>query len=361
MNIIQPREFNPRKTLFVGSIILILIVVALTRDPPAAPTIHWSGETMGTYYDVKIAHASLSQTESRDLLGRIQAFLRQMNNEMSTYIEDSEISRFNQSESTAAFPVSLDFAHVTRAALEWARRSEDAFDPTLDPVINLWGFGHRTEREEWPSDEDIGRALALTGYEYVSVADDGSHIIKDNPRIQLNLDGIAKGYAIDGISRLLMEEGQTNIYVDIGGDVYAHGVNRSHVPWRIGIEMPDPDASPGDRLYGIAHLTNGALAGSGDYRQFKTASDGLTYSHIIDPRTGAPIRHALASVNVWAPNTMSADAAATTLMVMGLEEGLRWVETVPDVESIFFVRRDDADFDVHFSAGFQAVTQFEKR
>ncbi len=357
MKVIQPRPFNPRKTLFVGSVIFILIIVALTRNAPQGPAhIHWTGTTMGTYYDIKIAHSPLTQVEARRLYQEVTSFLKKINQQMSTYIEDSEISRFNRHTSTDPFSVSPEFARVTRSALYWAESTGGAFDPTLDPLINAWGFG-RHQAQEAPQKELIETALEQVGYGLILVPND-HHIQKIQPDVQLNLNAIAKGYAVDGISSLLRQAGALNHYVEIGGDLVVSGHNIEGNPWRVGIENPDPDALPGQSLYGIAHLSSGALAGSGDYRQFREDEEGLTVSHILDPRTGRPVSHALASVNVWACTCMDADAVATALMVMGHEDGMRWIEKQTNAEAIFFVRQTEGSFETFISSGFIDRTGF---
>lgn len=311
---------------------------------------------MGTHYDIKIAHSPLTQVEARRLHQEVETYLRDMNRKMSTYLEDSEISRFNQSRSTEPFPVSPEFAYVTRSAIEWADRTGGAFDPTLDPLIHLWGFGYRTPEAPSPSEAELAAALARIGYGYIQVPDD-VHIRKLRPDIELNLNAIAKGYAVDGVQQILLRAGAVNHYIEIGGDVAVSGGNREGDPWRIGIEYPDPDAAAGERLHGIAHLSSGALAGSGDYRQFRTDADGRVLSHILDPRNGHPVQHELASVNVWATSCMDADAIATALIVMGLEEGLRWVEAQPDAEAVFFTRRSNGRFEPAYSPGFKDRTR----
>lgn len=360
MHIVAPRRFHPRKTLFVGSVILILIVVALNRKPPAPPVVdvHWVGGTMGTRYDIKIVAPDLPDAEEKQLREAVEAYLQDVNNEMSTYLPDSEISRFNRFSSTEPFPVSPAFARVTAAALSWAVRTDDAFDPTLDPLITLWGFGTRDLNGEWPTAAEIEAARERTGYADLVVLDTG-HLQKNNADRQLNLNAIAKGYGVDGVYQLLVDNGLTNLYVEIGGDLRVSGVNAFGVPWRIAVEIPDPEAGPGERMHGIAHLSAGALAGSGDYRNFHKDESGRILSHLLDPRTGYPVQHQLAAVNVWAPTCMDADAVATALMVMGTEVGSVWIETIDNVEAVFFTREDSGEVTVSYSSGYQQQTAYQ--
>ncbi len=358
MKVIQPRTFNPRQTLFLGGLILLLIVIMIRRNPNGPEHIHWAGRTMGTHYDIKIADAPYSLADSRRLRLEVEQYLRRINQQMSLYMEDSEIRRFNRHAGTARFSVSPSFAAVTHEALIWAKRTGGAFDPTLDPLINLWGFGHEDTTREPPTQKEINAVLEATGSRLVAVPKD-AHIQKARIDVQLNLNAMAKGYAADGVADLIRQSGATNYYVEIGGDLVVSGVNRDGVAWRIGVEEPDPEAAPGERLHGIAHLTRGALAGSGDYRRFRVDAEDRRYSHILDPRTGRPIEHDLASVNVWAPTCVSSDAIATALMVMGLEEGLSWIETEPEIEAIFFERKPDGTMEAFFSSGFRSVTAYE--
>ena len=339
-------------------VIIGLGVLMYVRDPAGPEHIHWTGRTMGTTYDIKIAHSPLSEVDARRLILLIDQYLRQINDEMSTYIADSEISRFNRSSTTSSIPVSASFAQVTAASLTWANRSGGAFNPTLDPLINLWGFGHdRWRAGNPPTEEEIAAALARVDYSGIEVPDE-FHLRKSDPELQLNLNAIAKGYAVDGVAGLIAAAGATNYYVEIGGDLVVSGVNPFDEPWRIGIELPDPDALPGERLHGVAHLSQGALAGSGDYRNFVLTDEGEFYAHILDPRTGRPTRHSLASVSVYASSCMAADAVATALIVKGAEAGLTWVETLPGIEAIFFIRHPAGQDEVLFSSGFIAATGY---
>lgn len=363
--VVAPRTFNPRKTLFVGTVIFVLILVTIFRSPPeeegAGPEglIRFNGQTMGTYYDVQVAHADFTDAQIEALRHKVHDYLIEVNRQMSTWISDSEISQFNAHETTVPFPVSPSFAKVTGAALYWAEATEGAFDPTLDPLINLWGFGHHVrEISDWPSEDEINAALALTGYQDLTVID-GAQLQKSRPEIQLNLNAIAKGYAVDGVLALLKEAGAENIYVEIGGDVAALGQNLAGTPWRIGIEQPVPDALPGQFLEGIVHISRGALAGSGEYRKYMQDDEGQRYSHIIDPRTGYPARHQLASVNVWGETCMVADAAATALIVMGEEVGAEWIESRPDLEAIFFVQTPNGEIESFRSSGFDERTGYQ--
>lgn len=363
MPVIAPREFHPGKTLFVGSVIVALIAFHWIRYHTGRyeaedNLTRWTGQTMGTYYAISVVDWDVSDEEHAEHRQRITDYLVGINQQMSTYIADSEISRFNATDSVEPFPVSPEFFAMTQTALEWAERTGGAFDPTLDPLITLWGFGAK-EVDLPPSPTAIEDAMARKGFDRIQVVEQESAIRKDAGYIQLNLNAIAKGDAVDGVAALLKEAGAENIYVEIGGDVVAFGVNPDGNPWRIGVEWPVAGSVPGQNMHGIAHIRNGALAGSGEYRQLVELPDGTMISHIIDPRTGAPVQHDLIAVNVWAETCIAADAVATALIVMGYEEGRLWIETQEDIEAIFFTRTGDDDMDVSMSSGFAEVTNYQ--
>lgn len=346
-----PRPFRPRQTLFVVSTLVLLAVYTYTRTPKAPEQVHWTGQTMGTTFSIKLAHSPLSVPEVLQLKTAIDLFLVKINEEMSTYLPESEISRFNRHDSATPFLVSTGFTEVTRRALFWAEETHGAFDPTLDPLINIWGFGHHTEIIADPTPEALAEAKAQTGYTFIQVPDD-THLRKTRPYVQLNLNAIAKGYGVDGVLMLIEKAGVTNAYVEIGGEVAVNGVNQQHTPWRTGIEWPDPESPVGTAIHGVASLSSGALATSGNYRRFHRTANGRFVSHIIDPRTGRPVNHALASVAVWATDCTTADVVATALYVMGLEEGLNWIEQRDDLAALFFDRNDQGTITVHPSRHF---------
>lgn len=369
MKTIQPRPFHPWKTLFVLSILIALFVYhyffrdvpdqeVVDRDLPDPAQLHWTGRTMGTHYVIRIADSPLVPEEADEVHAELKAVMEFLNNQMSVYLPDSEISRFNRHESTEPYRVSRDFAHVTRHAVELAEQTDGAFDPTIGPLMALWGFGPDRRLERIPDDEEIEQALPSIGYAHISVPA-VNRIQKRIPEVTLDLNAVAKGYAVDLIGRILNRHGLTNHYVEIGGDLVVSGHNHEGNPWRIGIEQPDPDAPPGTALVGIAHVSGVALAGSGDYRNFYDGPDGERVSHILDPRTGRPVRHPLGGVTVVAPTCLEADGVATAAFVMGLEDGLRWINELPNIEALFIYRREDGTFGYRLSHRFRLMTSFE--
>jgi len=311
-----------------------------------------SGGTMGTSYSVTLS-GTISRNALNELRAQIESELAEVNRQMSTWDARSEISRFNRSDTS--FLVSEGFAAVVGRALELSESTGGAFDPTLQPLLNLWGFGSGGEERRVPSDAEIAKAKAQTGWRKLGV-EAGSKLWKSAPEIQLALGAIAKGYGVDAVGQLLNEASYENWFVEIGGEVVVRGLNPEGMPWRIGIQVPT--SNPMDSsLQGIVQLTDGAVATSGDYRNYIIEGD-VIYSHILDPRSGRAVRSDTASVTVVASQCMDADGIATALFVMGAEEGLVWVEARPEVEALFLVRSAEGKIIEKFSSGFKAATSY---
>ena len=315
----------------------------------------FTGWTMGTGYSVTI-NGYVSRADIDTLSLQIEAELDEINRQMSTWEPDSEISRFNHSDSTGPFQASKEFTSVVRRALELSESTGGAFDPTLQPLLNLWGFGSEGEDQKVPSDADIAEAQTHVGWRKVTV-EDSSGLQKKSPGLSLDLGAIAKGYGVDALAGILDEAGYENWFVEIGGEVVVKGFNPDGVPWRIGIQYPTTNPMEEGRLQGIVNLVRGATATSGNYRNY-LVQDGVLYSHILDSRSGRAVLSDTASVTVVAPNCMDADGMATALFVMGAEEGLAWVEGRPEVEALFLVRGDGGEIFEKFSSGFVASTGY---
>ena len=349
--IVQPRRLNIRKTAFVSMLLTAFFVYTyFIRDPLGPPNPNFRGRTMGTTYEIKIVGSRKVRSELDAIYSEITHTLFKLNRQMSTYIDDSEISVFNTSTATNPYPISVDFAKVTEKAIELSHATIGAFDPTLDPLINLWGFGNKGQTKSPPSSNEVTQALARCNVEYLQLSP-GPAIRKTISNLQLNLSAIAKGYAVDTVTELFWKHGWTNTYVEIGGEIRVSGHNRKRQPWRIGIDLPADNASPGEAIASVFALRNRAVATSGDYRNYFEDSNGNRRSHLIDPRTGTPISHRLASVSVTATNCMIADGIATALMVMGVEQGLTWVEDQDHVDALFIARETDGTFRLVQSTG----------
>ena len=309
---------------------LCLFLTACTREAPVL-----TGATMGTTYSVIVP--GLKKSDRAGLKSNIDARLEEVNASMSTWREDSTISRFNNFTSTHWFDVSQGFVLVAGAALEIAARTGGAFDPTVGPLVRRWGFGSDPD-VSIPSTDEITELLALTGFENLQVHADSLSVKKSISQLQLDLNAIAKGYAVDLLAAEVAASGYRNYLVEIGGELRVSGVNADGDPWRIGIESPDT-ATPDDGQRPGLYLNAGGIATSGDYRN-AFESNGVRYSHIIDARSGAPVSHALASVTVVADSAMLADGWATALMVLGSDEGMKIADQL-GLAGFFIVRAGD--------------------
>lgn len=353
--LVQPRKLNVWKLLWVLAVILAFAAFTWRRDPPGPKHPAWTGETMGGSYSIKLVDSPLEQRALQALREDVERCLAELNRQMSHYQADSELSRFNRHASAEPFPVSPAFARVARFALDLHERSGGVFEPTLGPLIDLWGFGPPGRVAEAPAEEQIAAAMARVGGRHLSVLPD-DRLAKAIPDLQLNFSAVVQGFAADEVARLIRERGVSNVFVEITGEIMAFGHNAEGQKWRIGVDAPRPDALPGQELETILHLSGLAVATSGDYRNFFLDEKGERFTHILDPRTGRPIRHHLASVSVVAPDCMTADGLATTLFVMGAEEGMKWLESWPGVEALFILREPDGRFVCRPTPGFAALT-----
>jgi thiamine biosynthesis lipoprotein len=332
-----------KKLLPIGFTAVLLIVTIITLIPKndAGKVRHFTGLTMGTIaYNVKIVEASSDYTASVDSL------LESFNLSLSTYIPESEISQFNQSNELLN-PSKL-FKDVLEKSWVVFDKTNGAFDPTVGPLINLWGFGPKKERQV-PDTSVVDSTLLLVSLDKVKSMP--NKISKDE-YVQLDFSAIAKGQAVDEVAKWIESKGHNNYMVEIGGEVRCSGTNEKGNLWAIGIE--DPLVSLMERkLLAIAKLENRALATSGNYRNYYER-DGQLYAHIVDPRTGYTANHNLLSASVFASDCMTADAYATAFMVLGLEESVQLVEADPTLDAVFIFRSDDAT-DIYVSTG---ITDF---
>ncbi|WP_422646086.1 FAD:protein FMN transferase [Xenorhabdus kozodoii] len=309
------------------------------------------GQTMGTYYSVKyVADSSAPAPES--LQKEIDRLLEEVNDQMSTYRPNSELSRFNQNrEVNKRFPVSAATAKVVKEAIRINKLTEGALDVTVGPLVNLWGFGPEGRITKAPTDEELAIRRGWTGIGYLSV--EGNNLIKSIPELYVDLSSIAKGYGVDVVAEYLGSHNIKNYMVDIGGEVRTSGNNGKGNPWRIAIEKPS-DSGMTQSAQEIIEPGNMSVATSGDYRNY-FEQNGVRYSHTINPKTGRPITHNLASITVIAPNCMSADGFSTGLDVLGPEKGMELAEklNIP----VFMIVKTKEGFEERYSAAFKPYLQ----
>ena len=322
---------------------LVLITCALLCcSCSKMPRYEFSGSTMGTYYRVQAFCAA----PVAGLEARLDTTLAAVNAEMSTYLPDSALSQFNQAPVGDWVPVAADLADVVSAARKLSEMSTGAFDVTVGPLVNLWGFGPE-EAGGIPEPAAIDAARERVGYHHLDVRLSPPALKKQAP-VYVDLSAIAKGHGVDRLARVLLESGCESYLVDIGGEVRAGARKPDGQPWRIGVEVPDARQVGG--VQRVVPLVEFAVATSGDYRNFLEAGD-RRYSHTIDPRTGAPVRHELASVTVLAPTAMSADGLATLLNVLGPVAGLEFSEQ-HSVAALFIIRTESG-FEERASRAFE--------
>ena len=305
------------------------------------------GETMGTSYSVKIFDPPETLSDDWQIL--VDKELRSITDQMSTYIESSEISRFNASTSLEWFTVSDGFAAVVSKSLEVSSLSEGAFDITVMPLVKVWSFGPSKKRQQPPSDGEIEEARKSVGYGNVEARLSPPSLRKRIPQVTIDLNAIAPGYGVDRIVAILAEMGAKNLFIEIGGEVRVTG-DKAGQPWTVGIQQPDVEGE----VVAIAYpVHDRSIATSGDYRSF-FEFEGRRYSHTIDPVSGRPVTHRLASVTVLADDCMSADAIATAISVLGEQKGFEFAKRL-GLDSLFMVRGDDGAISMLATGAFESA------
>ena len=281
------------------------------------------GNTMGTYYSIEVIDVPI-ELEIKNIEIEIKNTLKKANKILSNWDKDSEISIINKTNKTTAIKISDELNEVFKTAKEINAKSNGFFDLTLDPIIELWGFGYKNKQMQIiPKDNQIKNILSLIGQKsFLEMNFDNNELIKKNKDIKINLSSIGKGYGIDLIGKKLDQLGINNYIINIGGDILTKGYNSKKENWVIGIENPNLKEK---LIKEIVNLTNKGLATSGDYKNFFT-KDGKRYSHIINPKTGKPIMHSTKSVTVIHDNSMKADGWATALLALGRVDGLKIAE-----------------------------------
>ncbi|MBW7908213.1 MAG: FAD:protein FMN transferase [Kiritimatiellae bacterium] len=358
MKMLQPRRFHPLKALWVLAVLAAFFAYTTHRDRgKQASKWVYDGHIFGSTFGIQIVASDLKPSDFETIKSDIHTLLDQLDNELSTWKTDSALSQFNASASLAPITVPAHLAELASLSLEISRASAGAFDVTFSPLFDAWGFG-RTGPKHVPTPESEAAARALCGYQLLSVTS-SNQLQKAVPGLQIVFNAIAPGYAAQLIAELLRARDLTNIYVDVGGEIVVGGRNATGGPWRIGIDRPLYDAEPGENIEAVFAVTDGSVATSGDYRNYVLASDGTAYSHIFDPRIGKPTTSRVASVTVVANSGTWADALATTLSVMGPEEGIPWLAQHTDAEALFIMREAENTFREIATPGLTERTGYE--
>lgn len=304
------------RRLWFVSVCFLLTAAARAEEPVLI-----FGPTMGSSWSIKLEGVP-EGFDAAELKREAEAYLQGLDALISTYRNDSEISRFNTSRQTDWFPVAAETAKLLAHAVQMAELSAGAFDPTVAPLTQLWKFDRHEGRTALPSDAEITAARQRVGYQHLQVRLDPPALKKQIPELELNLNAVAPGWAVDRLVELLLSKGLSNFLVDVGSEIRTGGRKPDGSSWQVGIERP---ADADHVLQAAIPLDDQAVATSGDYRNFYVI-DGQRYSHTIDPQTGRPVNHGLASVTVLASDCATADALATALSVLGPQAGMEFAE-----------------------------------
>ncbi|MPY22764.1 FAD:protein FMN transferase [Shewanella psychropiezotolerans] len=332
-----------KKTL-VNWLALVWLAFFVSGCSKPAQIISLSGNTMGTTYHIKVV-PSQQLPEANLLQAKIDLALEKVNDQMSTYRPESELSRFNSMNYEETVTVSRDTAFVIAEGIHLYDVTDGALDITLGPLVNLWGFGPDKRPTSIPSEEVIAAAKAKTGMQYLHL--DGTKLTKTNPDLYVDLSSIAKGFGVDVVAAILDKYHVDGYLVEIGGELSVFGNKMDGSPWRVAIEQPDVD----DReIQQVVEPGDMAIATSGDYRNYYE-EEGRQFSHLIDPRSGYPIDHRLASVTVLHKQSMVADGYATAMMVLGTQKSLALAKQ--ENLAIMLIEKQDNGFKVFYSDAFK--------
>ncbi len=332
-----------------GLMVVGLLLLAACDRPPELQRI--SGHSMGTTWSVQFVRPA-NDRQLTGLRDDIEAALETVNAQMSTYRDDSHISRFNQLSPGESITLPPEFTVVLLAALDLAEQTEGAFDPTVGPLVNLWGFGPDGIRDEAPPEEEIEATRARVGWERLEF-DMNTRALTQPGDAYLDLSAIAKGYAADLVADTLENRGITDYLVDMGGDMRVRGSKPENQPWRIAVERP----VPGERdIHSIIEPGDKAIATSGSYRNFFRDGE-QEFSHTIDPHTGYPVPQDLVSVTVLHDNAKMADGLATAITALGAEAGLEFARE-RDLAVLLLVR-DNGDVREEMTPAFEPYLETE--
>ena len=328
--------------------LLMLAALAGCEKPVAErPMVEIHGRTMGTFYGVKVVGDFPGGQQA--LQTQVDTLLKHYNDEISTYDQNSSLSKFNQQQTTAPFPVSQEMADIVISALRVGQRTQGVLDVTVGPLVNLWGFGPDKRPIKTPTDEQIAAARQRVGIQHlhVDVSADHAALRKDVPNIYVDLSTIGEGFGADKVAEFLESRGVHNYLVEIAGASRSRGVNAKGDPWKLAIQKPTDEL---DEVQAIIKPDGRAISTSGSYRNYYEL-DGKRYSHIIDPATGKPITHRLVSATVITPTSLEADGLDTALMVMGPEKAMAFAKQ--QRLAVYLVIKTDKGFKAEYSESFE--------
>ena len=330
-------EKQKKKLMWQLPFLMLLIVgtVLIISHQQSTPYRQTNDFVFGTTYKI------VYQCDS-DLTASIRQELRRVDYSLSPFNKESVITAVNQNREVMLDPY---FVEVFNKAMEISRETKGAFDITVAPLVNAWGFGFK--HEQMPTKRQVDSLRQIIGYQKVALKN--GKVEKQDPRMMLDCSAIAKGFGVDAVARLLRDRGVQNFMVEIGGEVVTCGVNAQRLPWRVGVVKPSEDSlSTGHELQTILNVTDKAMATSGNYRNFYY-KNGRRYAHTIDPKTGYPVQHSLLSATVLAASCTVADAYATSFMVMGLDNARQLLEHHPELMAYLIYDDGKGDIAVWFS------------
>lgn len=325
-----------RNFLWIALLVLGTIWI-LARHNRTQPYYTINGLIFGTVYNITYQYDG-------DLKVEIDEELKRFDGSLSPFNDTATITRINRNEDIVP---DTFFTNVFRRSMEISKETDGAFDITVAPLANAWGFGFK--KGAFPDSAMIDSLLDITGYTKVALSNEGK-VVKQDKRMMLSCSAVAKGYAVDVIAQFLAKKGIKNFMVEIGGEIVAQGENPKKDLWRIGINKPVDDLSINQELQTVLNVTGVGIATSGNYRNFYY-KDGKKYAHTIDPRTGYPVQHNILSATVIAKDCMSADAYATAFMVMGLEEAERFADAHPDIDACFIYTDEKGELQTYYTKG----------
>jgi len=334
--------------------IILIILVILFAGCGLKKEFEFTGQAMGTSYHIKIVTWYFKNMD--DMKTRIEDRLEAINRSMSTFMPDSEISRFNlMNETGKKFTISNDFLEVAYVAKNIYEITNGAWDGTVMPLVKLWGFsGSNSDiyemRTDIPDEKKIRKILTEIGFDKIEVSEQG-YLKKLHAFVSIDFASIAKGYAVDQVANIVKKKGIDDFLVEIGGEVYASGYRLDGRNWRVGVNVPRKD-SPQGMVYEAVDIKNKALATSGDYRNFFEVN-GKYYSHILDPITGYPVINGVVSVSIIADTCVFADGLATGILVMGQSKGMELINSLEGVECLLVVN-EEGKLTNYYSKGFKA-------
>jgi thiamine biosynthesis lipoprotein len=327
-------------------ILFSILLYSCGTEPKNEVLVSNYGYTQGTTYSIRYM-----SVDAVDFQSDIDSVLRAVDNSMSTYMEKSLISKINKNES---FQTDSLFLRVFNTAIQIAMETDGAFDPTIAPIVNYWGFGF--EEIQNKDETKLKQLINAIGYKKITIKD--SLIVKANPYTQLDFNAIAQGFTVDLVGEHLLKKGIHNYMIEIGGELKCKGLNADNELWRIGIDKPSENIQEA-RFQAIIEVKNKSVASSGNYRKFKVDEEtGMKYAHTINPKTGRPVQTNLLGVTIITESCMRADAIATACMVMGLEKSKSYLEKYPEIDALFIYSDPKGKWLQYQTEGFEKMSVY---